>query len=262
MSKKIIFLLLLFCGQAAALFGWGVYGHEVCARIAWEHLSPETKNQVKALLGGDRDAFVTASYWADRVRHARPESKPWHYVNVPPERSYEAMRDCPRGGCLPWAIEHFTHVLTDPTVALPQKQEALKYTLHFIGDLHQPLHVGYLSDRGGNFVKVQFRGKQTNLHAVWDSLILDFDAMPQEQYIQLLLKRIGPEQINEWQSGTIEDWLNESRALLGPHVYAGIGSEDLRGKYSTEALPIVDEQLLKAGVRAAGLLNSIFEVPH
>ena len=116
---------------------------------------------------------------ADQIRMQRPETAPWHYVNIPihpaPDEpsDYDATRDCPNDACVVAKIEQFERVLADRQVSQRQRLEALKYLVHFVGDVHQPLHTSNDHDRGGNEVPVTFMGRQTNLHAVWDTGIIE-----------------------------------------------------------------------------------------
>ena len=118
--------------------------------------------------------LAEVSTWADQIRVQRPETAPWHYVNIPihlqlvESSGFDPTRDCPNEACVVAKIEQFERVLTDRQASDRQRLEALKYLVHFIGDVHQPLHASKNQDRGGNEVPVMFMGSQTNLHAIWE----------------------------------------------------------------------------------------------
>lgn len=154
----------------ATSFGWGRDGHRIIGHIAEQFLSTNARAAVRDLLGDESLADV--STWADEVRGspAYRWTAPLHYVNSPPgSDGYDAQRDCADGCCVVGAIEHYADVLRDSQAPRPVRIEALKFLVHFVGDVHQPLHAGYGVDRGGNDVKVFFFGDNTNLHSLWDS---------------------------------------------------------------------------------------------
>jgi hypothetical protein len=172
-------LVLLFLSPVDA-FAWGYTGHRVIAEIAEQFLEPETARQVRDLLAIENvTTLAEVSTWADQIRLQRPETAPWHYVNIPvhpaPDEpsSYDATRDCPNDACVVAKIEQLERVLADRQVLGRQRLEALKYLVHFIGDVHQPLHASNDHDRGGNEVPVVFMERQTNLHALWDTGIIE-----------------------------------------------------------------------------------------
>jgi hypothetical protein len=143
----------------SSLYAWGREGHEINAMIAEQRLQPEARETVTTLLGGT--TFIEASMWADEVR--AKETAVWHYVNIPiDEESYDADRHCPKQQCVIAQIERFRHVLSNPAADFGKRQKALKYLIHFVGDLHHPLHPGDNHDRGGNDVQVEFLGQTIN----------------------------------------------------------------------------------------------------
>jgi len=151
---------------------WGAAGHELIAEVAESQLSPATKAKVDAILATEPGAtMVSISTWADRVRS--PSTAAWHYVNFPRDIGcqYEQVRDCPEGKCVVEAIARQVEVLrssTDPE----EKLKALKWVVHLVGDVHQPLHAAFADDKGGNLFQIQAFGKGGNLHSLWDSGVI------------------------------------------------------------------------------------------
>lgn len=255
-----LFILMIMAGRPDSGFGWSRYGHQVAATIVERLVSPETRQEIEALLG-EGVSLVDISAWADNVKTNRRVVSKWHYVYIPRAVNYyDPQRDCPKGGCLISAIEHFQDVLADRNAGPDKREEALKFLVHLVADLHQPLHCGFREDRGGKGVRVRFIGKKSNLHKVWDTDILAHDQMGFAGYVRRLLQNVTPRRSQKWMEGNIEDWVFESRALLLGHVYRFYTDRKLDEAYYSKSLPVVDEQLLKSGVRLANMLDTIFTV--
>ena len=161
--RRQAFALLCFLAPAPAL-AWGPEGHEVVAHLAAMNLTPKARAQVAALLGGEAEASMAiAANWADEIRDARPETSPWHFVNLENDRAlgYIAARDCPRDACIVAQIDRQAAILRSNAPA-PARAEALKFLIHFVGDSQQPLHAADNHDRGGNQVQVTLRGRSVD----------------------------------------------------------------------------------------------------
>src|SRR5580700_268916 len=166
-----IAVLALFTSSITAL-AWGPEGHSLIARIAETQLTPAARARVTAILAPGQTLASIAS-WADEVRRSRPESANWHFVDIPIDRPHLDMtRDCAKNDCVVAKIADLRKTLLSPATPPDQQREALMFLVHFIGDMHQPLHSSDNQDRGGNSVRVVFFGRQTNLHSVWDSGLL------------------------------------------------------------------------------------------
>jgi len=244
----------------SSLYAWGKTGHEIVAILAEQRLEPEVRKEVAALL--DEMTFVEASMWADRVRSK--ETAPWHYVNIPIEaEAYEPTVHCAKGQCVIAQIERFRAVLANPTAGFKKRQKALKYLIHFIADLHQPLHAGDNHDRGGNDVVVEFLGqtmdpyrkKPWNLHAVWDSGLIDTRQTDAQQYAVRLRDDLTAAEIARYEGGSVVDWAMESHRVAKEHVYQLPEDSRLGEEYVKASVSVVDHQLAKAGVRLARMLN-------
>jgi nuclease S1 len=183
------------------------------------------------------------------------------FVDIPiSAASFDPVRDCAEGDCVVAKIEQFAAELRDRSAPRQARLDALKFVAHFVGDLHQTLHASDNGDRGGNEVRVTFQGRRTNLHAVWDTGILAPAVQGDERdYALRLVHQIAPEQITSWQLGSTIDWANESHAIAAKVIYRDLEHRPgpLPSSYEDAALPIVNEQLERAGVRLAWLLNHI-----
>jgi hypothetical protein len=207
--------------------------------------------------------LAEVSAWADEIRPQRRETGRWHYVDIPihppagTPAAYDSARDCPRGDCVVAKIDQFAAVLRDTSAPARERIEALKFVVHFVADIHQLLHCADDGDRGGNDIRVEFMGRQTNLHAVWDTGILAPAVAGDERAYALQLTRsITPAELEQWRGGSAAAWATESYGvarriyLEWPH-----GPGALPASYGDWALPLVNEQLGRAGVRLARVLN-------
>jgi hypothetical protein len=269
-SRAMTFLasLAFLLGAPLNAFAWGYEGHRIIAEIAEQFLQPQTAHQVRELLAIENvTTLAEVSTWADEIRLQHPETRPWHYVNIPltlptgEPAVYDALRDCPKDACVVAKIEQFKRELRDRQLPERQRLEALKYIVHFVGDVHQPLHVSDNHDRGGNDVPVIFMGLPTNLHAVWDSRIVAPAAKGNERaYALQLVQSISDEQHQRWSEGSLISWVDEGHEIAARTIYSELPhSGTLPDDYETKALPIVNEQLERAGVRLAVVLNACLQ---
>jgi hypothetical protein len=254
MWKAILSLILL----PALAFSWGKTGHRVVGQIAENHLSPKAAAAVRELLGNDGLAEV--SNWADEIRSdpaTWKKADPWHYVNIPDGQTYADMEKNPAGDIIV-ALKRFEATLRDPNAPKEDKIHALKFMVHMIGDLHQPLHAGKREDLGGNRVTVHwFRNAEaTNLHAVWDDLIIEQEKLSFTEWTRFL-DHASPAEIKDWQASSYVTWMGESYKLRD-RCYDFKPELPLSYDYVYKNLPVVKHRLLQAGIRLAGTLNSLF----
>lgn len=249
-SIPAAFALLL---AAAPAWAWGPTGHRAVGRIAERHLAPETAREVAAILGPERLAYVGT--WADDIRSdpAWAKAETWHYVTIPAGQTYATSKKNEAGDVLE-AIARFERVLADRAAPRLERQQALKWLVHFVGDIHQPMHVGAREDRGGNEVVVIWFGEPSNLHAVWDSGIIDKLELTSTELAEKV-DVAGPEQVRAWQASTPLQWAEESRAAADP-AYA-LGDRRLSFKYVFVHGPTVELRIQQAGIRLAGLLDRV-----
>jgi nuclease S1 len=250
-------LTLLFA--PGLLWPWGRVGHRASALLAESRLTPAAAAEIRRLFEPG-ETLADVSTWADQQREV-PGTGPWHYVNVPITASRFAARFCQPEGCVVSKIEEFRQVLLDPKATRTEKQRALRFLVHFLQDLHQPVHVGDNGDRGGNLLQLRFFDLGTNLHRLLDSQIIDRYSQDEAQWVQELNALATPAKSAQWSRGSLGDWATESleEAKL---LYREPGSENLMGsgtklgeEYYRFALPIIRMQLARAGIRLALTLN-------
>jgi hypothetical protein len=262
-ATKWAALFILFI--ATRLFAWGPEGHRVIAQIARAHLSQAARLQVRELLGNDDLASV--STWADEIRPQRPETFGWHFVDIPMKSSgFDEQRDCYRRderfsrddhhNCVVDRIVTFKQVLGDKNATRPDRVEALKFLVHFVGDIHQPMHA-IAEARGGNDIQViQFGSSKCgirpcNLHSAWDFGLIEHAARSNEQYAADLEQLIARQHLKP--DGTPASWANESFQIAKEVWLNEAGTID--ELYFRRNIGSIDERLALAGVRLAKLLN-------
>lgn len=236
---------------------WGRNGHRATGEIAQKHLTRKAKKEIKKLLEGASLALV--STYADEIKsdEAYRAYGPWHYVNFPFGGTYKASEKNPKGDIIV-AISTCVEVLKSPLSTSEEKAFHLKLLVHFIGDLHQPLHIGIAEDKGANDFQVRWFDEGTNLHSVWDTKMIESYNM---SYSELASNdsSFSQEEITAIRRGTVLDWMYESRALC-ENIYATTTKGDKLGyNYMYEYVPVVRKQLEKGGIRLASLLNEIFD---
>jgi hypothetical protein len=251
--------MALLLSAPAPAFAWGAQGHEIIATIAAHQLTPRARAQVARLLGSPA-MLIHDSNWADEIRDQRPETGRWHYVDIPLDgRGYVAMRDCPGADCVVAQIGRARQVLVDSRRSATVRAEALRFLIHFVADLHQPLHAADDGDRGGNEVRIALQGRRTNLHQVWDTRMVEALG-PQTSRIAAEIERaVSPAQRKTWQAGTPTSWANESHDIAREKIYPMVGGRRtlrLSSGYVHAGLPVTRIQLAKAGTRLAWLLNT------
>jgi nuclease S1 len=172
MNLRILIVAILSLAFATNGSAWGTQGHQVVANLAYAQLTAKAKTEVGRLLAFEPGATLASiSIWADETRNRT--TAPWHYVNFPRDTcTYAAQRDCPDGQCVVGAIERQLAVLASEAPG-EKRLNALKYVVHFVADVHQPLHAGYADDRGGNRYQLQTFGRGANLQALWDTALIE-----------------------------------------------------------------------------------------
>jgi hypothetical protein len=243
---------------------WGVVGHRVAGRIAEARLTPAARSALRNLLEPG-ESLADVSTWADENRGDHPEAATWHYVNVPITEPRFDRKFILKQGSVVDKIEHFRGVLEDPKSSRSQKVMALRFLVHFIEDIHQPLHVGHRNDKGGNDLQVQWFGRNDNLHRIWDSGLLGEARMSERNRVAKLTATITPELADAWSRGGVEEWANESLDIArGAYKLPGSGIAIRRGDrlgedYQAANLPLAERRVTQAGVRVAQVLNEIWK---
>jgi nuclease S1 len=253
-------------------FAWGKTGHRVVAALADAQLSGLSRAHVKELLGVE--SLDEAATWPDEMRSApdpfwQKTATPWHYVTL---NGVIYDRAPPEGDALE-ALNRFRATLRDPNASLADKQLALRFVVHIVGDLHQPLHVGKCCDRGGNEVKVKWFGRDLNLHSVWDSALVDDEQLSFTELAAKLQRHTSNEDVVRWWDINPRDWISESgqireTAYPAPPPPGAKGKDgkpalpDLSYNYVWKYTPVMEQRLKQAGVRLAAYLNAVYASPQ
>ena len=255
-------VLLVASMRPSPALAWGRIGHRVAARMAESRLTSAARDAIHAILGPGV-SLADASTWADGQREIE-ESYRWHFVNVPISADRYDSRYCSPKGCVVNKIEDFRRILQNSQAGRPQKQQALKFLIHLIADLHQPLHVGDNNDQGGNLLQVRFFGVGSNLHRLWDSQVMERHTKNEKVWLWDFDFVANPKMVSEWSKGAPADWATES-LHIAREAYRVPGSDQwmrsgarLGNDYYRFALPVIRTQLAKAGIRIAFVLNAIF----
>lgn len=253
--KQLFFAVVAITITAAQALAWGQKGHDVTANIARKHLTPEAQAMVDSLLEGK--SMVYWANWLDNASY-QPEyayTKTWHYRNTNAGVDYDAMSANPRGD-VTRAITAMADTLANPNATFAGKQLALKILVHLLGDLHQPMHMGHATDLGGNKVKVKFFKNDTNLHSVWDTNLVESAHKWSYSEWTDQIDRATPEQIEVITAGTVDDWGRETLAIATQIYEDTPAGSTLSYNEIAKAAPVIEQQLLRAGLRLASILNA------
>jgi len=282
-SKSLLALL----AAAPYASAWGSLGHTAVAYMAQNFVSDKTAKFAQGLLGDTSSAYLAnVATWADTYRNEKGGefSAVYHYLdaldNPPKSCNVDYERDCPEEGCIVSAIANYSSRAFQSSVSVAEQQKALKWIIHFVGDIHQPLHVENL-DVGGNSINVIFNGASTNLHAIWDT------AIPQKAYgsfSQATALALATNLTAEVKSGKFlaesKQWLVGLKATdavnssmtwardtnsfvcstVIPNGPSAVTAQELSGAYYNSAIPVVTKQLAKAGYRLAAWLDALVEL--
>jgi len=237
---------------------WGKTGHRVVGAIAEPLLTPAARTAVRRILGVE--TMAEASNWPDFMRadpapYWQRQSTPWHYVTVPAGKSYAQVTPPPEGDAVT-ALRRFSATVQDTSAPLAERQAALRFIIHIVGDLHQPLHAGNGNDKGGNEMQVTFFGRPTNLHSVWDSGLIDDEQLSYSELATWLAARITPTDRRAWASTDPVAWITESAALRD-QIYPTDPALSYGYVYQNKAR--VEQRLEMGGVRLADYLNALFQ---
>jgi len=249
-------LSFILLNTAHAEAKWGPTGHRTVGEIASQYLTPKAKRKIKKLLHRESLAFV--STYADEIKSDKRYDKfyTWHYINMPLDSDYDVSKQNPDGDLVS-GIAYCKSVIQDPNASDEDKAFYLKLLIHFIGDLHQPMHIALKEDKGGNDFKVKWFYKDTNLHSVWDRKMIEGYGMSYSELAENA-DYLTKDQVKELQKGTVIDWVNETHKLTR-EVYASVKEGDnLRYAYSYKFLNVARRQIQLAGIRLAKVLNDLF----
>ena len=283
-AKTALLTLSLLLSASQQALSWGNDGHKTVALIAQQCLTPSAKKQVAAMLAADTDPLTqhdiaSEATWADRYREHHPETANWHFTDIEisnpdltaacfgrqPLPAGTVASNGPPDACAVDKIEQFEAELSAPNTDAEERLIALKFLLHFVGDLHQPLHSSDNHDRGGNDVKVTVDGfphnpKKDELHGFWDTQFVDGIATPPATLAKQLLAQITPADASAWATGTPEEWAMEAFNIAQSDTYGNPPlsknkPQHLDSSYVDTAEVDVRLQLSRAGIRLADVLN-------
>lgn len=252
------FFTLVFAFSACiCAFGWSQKGHDVTAYIAEKHLNPRARAAVDSLLQGK--SMVYWANWLDNASHGMDYAytKTWHYRNSDLGVAYEDASVNPKGDVIN-AINQQIAILADSTSSFRDKNLALKILIHCMGDMHQPMHMGYAKDLGGNKVKLKFFDRETNLHSIWDSSLVEYAHKWGYTEWQEQIDRATPEQVEIIVNGSVDDWGKETyKIAVDVYKYFQPGMKVMYDPIARWA-PVIEQQLLRGGLRLAHVLNQIW----
>ncbi len=275
-SVAVVVGMILAAAQGA--FAWGPEGHQTVAMIAQERLTPEAKAKVAQLLEGKGLSDLSVVVWADLL--APKSTKPWHYVDIPlNETAYVPERDGHEGNNVIDKTVEMARLMKDTSKPIEDRQRALKYVIHFVGDMHQPLHAAERKnddgkpDKGGNLVQVKLPegAEPVRLHLAWDVELVKaaMAGADAQAFSQKLSKEVTPEKAKAWTQGVGADlpkevvvgWVLEAHKVAADVVYPGVPTDGsvitLDKAYVGKSDQVIKEQLTKAGVRLAEVLNQV-----
>ena len=258
--KKLGFACTLMLIIPYYSMAWGVLGHRVIGEIADHHLSAKARVEIKKILGNE--SIAMASNWGDFVKSDKSYDYlySWHYINLPSgmgsDQVYEKLKNDTAAN-LYNRIEFLVKELKSKKISKEKKLIYLKLLIHFVGDAHQPMHTGRPEDRGGNDIKLYWFNNPTNLHRIWDEQLMEFQQLSYTEHTKAI-DYTSLSQRQKWQAQPPEQWIYESYQIA-EKLYTEVKPEDKLGyNYNYQHVSIMNQQLLKGGIRLAGILNRIF----
>jgi hypothetical protein len=250
---RVIFAVVFSAFVSLNSFGWGQTGHRVVGQIAYNHLSKKVRKQINQILKGQSIAMV--SNFMDEIKSEPSYDSlgPWHYCTI---RDGESYAEAPKEGDIIQAINTYVAMLKAGNLSKEDEAFTLKCLIHLIGDIHQPLHVGNGTDKGGNDVKVTYFWESSNLHRVWDTGMIDGQNLSYTEYVEWI-DIASDARISQWKSDDVMVWVNESISFR-PQIYDLPESKKINYRYNYDNIATVNQRLLQAGIRLAGLLEEIY----
>lgn len=261
MMKKLFFaLLFIFCLDANA---WWDTGHKLVCDEAYKLLTTDAKKALDPMIQ-EHGSFGTACLWADWVKNKeRKDTRSWHYINLPDSEQNTYNTSCPKNGCLISAFYEQVNILNDRSLAFRERQEALWFIGHFVGDIHQPMHVGYAEDLGGNRHYLELKdGTKSNMHKLWDGQIIEhMESLFGNEYLSLNVTQEIQEFLNISHSEDIESWAQESRdiAMQQSVGYRNNKLKIVTNEYMETHFKVVQERIALGAIRLSQTLNRMYQ---
>lgn len=256
--KRFTFSTLLIFLMSSVALGWGQKGHDTVAEIATRHLTPVAASAVDSIFQGN--TMVYWANWLDNASHTKPYAytKTWHYKNVDEGVSYGEAPANPAGDAVT-AIKAQIECLQSPETSRDAKELALRILVHVVGDLHQPMHMGHATDLGANRIKVKVFGRDTNLHSAWDSKILEGGHGWSYSEWSDQLDRLSADEAAAVSEGSVDDWARETLSIAASIYKAFPDGSQISFNEVAEWTPVVEQQLLRGGLRLARIVNALFD---
>ncbi|MBF0410522.1 MAG: S1/P1 nuclease [Candidatus Riflebacteria bacterium] len=243
---------------SSPVISWSALGHELTARIAYELMTPDTRLEVDKILNGE--SFESVSTWADRIKIDRKETEYFHYINfIATKTALTGKPETTSPKNVVSGIVLYKDILQRSNASSQEKKEALSFLIHFFGDIHQPLHNSLDGTNGGNDIKVKFFNEETNLHKVWDNLLLKQAGFSKEEYFQNLMNMCKDFDQNSIRNENYMDWALESNQIALTKGY-DITPDHVLGKtYYENNIPVINQRLVTGGIHLAQMLNKVFD---
>jgi len=261
MKKALLSFVAIIIISLSSFAWWGQTGHRIVGEIADIYLTNKARKAIREILGDE--SIAISSNWPDFIKSdtAYNYLSPWHYINVKQGISQSEFNNVLSKDTIADAFTKLDFLITqlkDKELPLDKKKLYLRLLIHIVGDIHQPLHVGRSEDLGGNRVRVIWFGDSTNLHSVWDDKMIASQDLSYTEYVKAI-NHCTKEQRKQWQQQSMNEWFYESYQLAGK-VYSSVTqpNQRLSFRYNFDHIETLNTQLLKGGVRLAGLLNEIF----
>ena len=247
-------ILVMYTLLSSFVLGWGKTGHRIVGKVAETYLTKNAKTQIKKLMG--HHDLSRMSNWADEIK-SDPNweiANDCHWCTIPDGEEYKKDK---HSGKAVEKVNDFINVLKNKKSKKEDSQIALKFLVHLIGDLHQPMHVGNGIDRGGNDIKLKWFNAPTNLHRIWDSDLINLQELSYSEYSDYLMLNEDRGKIRKWQGDDVLIYVHESRDMRAQcYDFSG---ENLKWEYFYKHKNLLEKRLLQGGVRLSGELNRIFK---
>lgn len=253
---KYLLAFLILSQTLLATEDWGQNGHRVVGETAENYLKSKVSRKIDRILNGQ--SLADASTYADEIKSDRAYDnyKPWHYANIPFDQTYSEAEKNPEGDIV-YGIEECISKLKSGKLDREKEQFYLRMLIHLVGDMHQPLHFGLKEDKGANDFKVKWFNQPTNMHSVWDTKMIESYNMSYTE-LEVNSPELSKSEIKSIKSGTLMDWVEESRELTRTVYKSAEADENLSYRYMYNWFNVVELQMKKAGIRLAVILNDIY----
>ena len=262
MEKTFVKITILIVASALFsnnVFAWGAKGHRIIGEIAQRHLDSKVLKKIDKILQGE--SLAMSSTWMDHIKSndSFDHMYSWHYCTIADDKTtYLDGNEEAKNGDVIITIERLIRELSSKNFTDGDEKMAIRMLTHLIGDIHQPLHVGNGEDRGGNDLKIKWFGKNTNLHRIWDSEIIDYQDLSYTEYTKWI-NDIGDDNIENYQNSNVREWALESKEIRMTGLYPDENSISLGYDYNYNHIETLNLRLYLAGVRLAHVLTAIYK---